>query len=147
MSMPRRIELCFGAAPWLRRAQRLAFLLAVLALGLSPAAWPWRLATLVTLAGAWWFEERRAIRNGDRGRMVLLLDGRVRLDRDGTEQYGLATGVSWVSRWFCVLRLADDDGGRKHSCVVCASENHPDDYRRLLACLRLGAFERRESAA
>ena len=82
MSMPRRIELCFGAAPWLRRAQRLAFLLAVLALGLSPAAWPWRLVALVTLAGAWGFEERRAIRNGDRGRMVLLLDGRVRLDRD-----------------------------------------------------------------
>jgi hypothetical protein len=147
MSLPQRIELRFGAAPWLRRAQRLAFLLAALALGLSPAAWPWRLAALAILAGAWWFEERRAVRSDDRGRMVLQLDGRVRLDRDGTEQHGLAGGAAWVSRWFCVLRWADNEHGHNRSCLVCASGNHPDDYRRLLACLRLGAFERRGSTA
>ena len=144
MSMPRRIELRFGVAPWLRSAQRLAFLLAILALGLSPAAWPWRIAALVALAIAWCFEERRATRRDQAGQLVLFADGRLRLDRDGAEQYGLAMAAAWVSRWFCVLRWADNEEGRTRTCLICASENHPDDYRRLLTCLRLGAFENRE---
>lgn len=143
--MPRHLELRFGVAPWLRSAQRLAFLLAVLALGLSPAAWPWRIAALAALAIAWRFEERRAMLRDQAGRLALHLDGRLRLDRDDAEQHGLAMGAAWVSRWFCVLRWVDNEEGRTHTCLVCASENHPDDYRRLLTCLRLGAFENREA--
>ena len=44
---------------------------------------------------------------------------------------------AWVSRWFCLFRLADPVTGRSHPCLVCASRNTPDSYRRLLVLLRM----------
>ena len=79
--------------------------------------------------------------------LVLHLDGRLELRDDGSEIHGVARPEAWTSRWFCVLRWTRNDIGRHCNSLVCASENHPDDYRRLLTWLRLGAFREGEGAA
>lgn len=137
-----------GAAPWLNTMRRLAFLLAGLGLVISGASWAWILVAILALvAAAWW--SRRPGASGQRAsaRFALHADGRLTSRENGSEIHGLAGRAAWVSRWFCVLRWTDVDGGRSHTSLVCASENHADDYRRLLAWLRLDVFRVREGAA
>lgn len=146
VSMPPRIELRSGTAPWLHRAQRLAYLLAALGLLFSPAAWPWQSASIAALACAWVVSERHASRHSTPGRLVLHLDGRLLLSKAGKDRHGIPVRGAWVSRWFCIVRWSDNHNGLHHNTLVCASENHPDDYRRLLAWLRLDAFGKQEAA-
>ena len=148
MSMPLRIEVKSGAAPWLIASRRLAFLLAGLGLVFPPIAWPWALGALLALLVSWAWTELM-IADCRRGPMplVLHLDGRLQLRNGGQDIHGVARPEAWTSRWFCVLRWTRNDIGRNCNSLVCASANHPDDYRRLLTWLRLGAFREGERAA
>ena len=147
MSMPLRIEVKSGAAPWLLASRRLAFLLAGLGLVFSPIAWPWTLGTLLVLLVSWAWAERPGAecRHGPVP-LVIHLDGRLLFRDNGRETHGVARPEAWISRWFCVLRWRQDVGGHKCNSLVCASENDPEDYRRLLTWLRLGAFRGGKSA-
>ena len=44
---------------------------------------------------------------------------------------------SWSSRWISVLPLRELQNGRTRYGIFSASDNHPDEYRRLLLWLRL----------
>jgi hypothetical protein len=43
----------------------------------------------------------------------------------------------WVSGWFCSVAVNPARGGRKRFLIICASDNDPDEYRRLLRFLRM----------
>ena len=143
--MPERIELLTGAARWLSALQGLVALAAACVLLTAPAPWAWRLGALVALSLFTLIAAGLPPGWQARGKLVLNLDGRVRVtDADG-ETEGLVNGGAWVSPWFCVLHwMALEGGARRHS-LLCASLNRADDYRRFLCWARLGAFSGRES--
>ena len=132
------LDLRLGPSRWLKAAQILLALLGILAILVSPANWMWKLGSILLLilvsvsVHAWSAHQGRS--------------GAIRLYPDGTAFLRTASGQEinaiqgphgWVSRWLCVMTLCDADSRAKHHCVICASENHPDEYRRLLKFLRM----------
>ena len=142
--MPDRIELVAGAAPWLERARVATLLLAVISLGLAGTAWAWKLVSLGLLAGIHLAGLSRWRVHAKRSPIVLKREAGDIVSETGNSYRVLQEGYSWLSRWFCVFRLADQDTAQCTTYLVCASENHADDYRRMLVWLRLHpASERR----
>ncbi|MBT8047909.1 MAG: hypothetical protein HKN57_02850 [Xanthomonadales bacterium] len=138
MPGPDPIRLCFGMSRRLKFAHVLIALAGLLAILQSPAGWPWQAGSLLLLGCAVgglyaWFAWRP-----QRGVMLLLPDGTAEIQwlKGSSRRVALDTRA-WATRWFCVLPLLEAENGRHHHCVVCASENRPDAYRRLLVTLRM----------
>lgn len=132
------LEIRFGGCLWLKAAEALLAVLGLLAILVSPANWKWKIASIVLLVLLGFFLHARSI-HGNRS-------GIIRLGADSTALLQTASGLTinavqgphgWSSRWVSVLTLVETDDGRKHHCVICASENRPDDYRLFLKQLRM----------
>ena len=134
--MPDRIELRSGAAPWLYQAQTLAFAAAAILLLTATTPWLWKTAALAVLLLVHFHALGHTRRLHPTRKLVLRLDHSLRLYEGNSETDGTTGEGAWISRWLCVLRWTAGDGSRRIS-LVCASENHVDDYRRLLVFLRL----------
>lgn len=133
-----RLELRFGAARWVFTFQRWLVVMAAACLLFSSSQWPWTAASLfallmVHLAGLSYLSRVQAP-----GRLVLHADGGFLLETGAETQEGTLGTAAWISRWLCVVRFKGLETGVGRPCLVCASENRPDDYRRLLVRLRLG---------
>jgi hypothetical protein len=132
------LELKFGNSPWLRAVHSLVSASGVLAVLISPANAVWKasaigLLLLVALA----IHFRSSNMNG-RGTICLQQDGTAQLlTPDGHKASAVLHANGWATRWLCVLRLYESAKHRHHYCVICASENPPDPYRRLLVNLRM----------
>lgn len=131
-----RLELVCGAPHWLLGLQWLLVLLAALCLLFAPSPWPWiaisiSLLMAVHLAGLVYLRRAQAP-----GTIHLHLDGSLRLQSLAQELDGELLPSAWISRYLCVLRWKPLSASSR-PCLVCASENHPDNYRRLLVRLRL----------
>ena len=132
------LDVHFGASRSFKAAQALLASLGLVAILASPADWKWKLGSMVLLLLlALWVHSKSG--NGQQA-------GTIRLFEDGTALLSTTSRRhvnafqaphGWVSRWFSVLVLLEADGDRKHFCLVCASDNHPDEYRRLLKFLRM----------
>lgn len=112
-----------------------------LAILLSASPWQW-----TTLAFLGLFLVDRLVARGVRLRhapatATLGLDGVLRLERGGREQLATWTGRAWVCRWFCVVDWESLSGPRRGRALVCAADNHPNDFRRLRVLLRLAPGE------
>jgi len=77
-------------------------------------------------------------RKSQSGSISLLPDGTAHLmTLAGRKADARLKENNWITRWFCVLALFEPDRDRRYYCVICASENRPDEYRRLLKFLNM----------
>jgi hypothetical protein len=135
--MPDRIELRGGACGWLAQLQWVVATVAAILLLTLSTPWHWKLATWAALSFVYGFLLRHNTQRHPPSRLLMRLDGTLLLLNAGVELDGVVEGA-WVSRWLCVIHwTATGDNRRQHS-LVCASDNTPDDFRRLLVLLRLG---------
>ena len=137
--MPERISLVTGASALLRALGLLVVILAAAAIATSASPWQWKAGALLLLAAAAWFSFRGARGSRHAGSGTLNLDGTA-IESRGREDVLLQyTGHARVSSLFSVIHFNEIDSSRKCSWLVCASNNHPDDYRRMLGYLRLSS--------
>jgi len=106
---------------------------------MAPASLGWKLGAWSALA----FVSRRAQvaspMKSQSGWFELRRDGTARMRfLDGTKSRAVLKENAWSVSWFSVLALFEPASGRHYYCVVCASENAPNDYRRLMQHLKLG---------
>jgi hypothetical protein len=132
------LMLRFGPSAGLTVIQSVAAFLGVLAIVVSSADMVWKLGACSLLV----FVARRvhaaSISKSQSGWFELLQDGTARMNFDGGRQsHSVLKENAWAIRWLCVLTLFEPESGRHYHCVVCASENPPDEYRRLLRHLNM----------
>jgi len=133
------LEVRFGAGRRLKVAQVLLALLGLLAIIITPANWVLKLGGIFLLIPVSYLVHAWSVHQSRSGVIQLFPDGRVFLRTVSGQEKNAALGPDgWVSRWLCILTLYEVDYGTKHNYVICASENHPDEYRRLLKLLRMG---------
>ena len=132
------LDVRFGVSRWLQVAFLILVLLGLLAILITAASWAWKFGSILLLIlasvaiHAWSVHQSRA------GAIQLLADGTALLRTvSGQEIKAILGRHSWVSRWVCVVALYVVDNNTKHHCVICAAENHSDEYRRLLKLLRM----------
>ena len=132
------LEVRFGHSYWLMLAQTLVASLGLLAILVTPANWKWKISGIIVLVLAAWFVHTKSDHSSRSGAIRLFADGRALLSMDSRPEINAVQGRhGWVSRWFSILTLLEASNGKKYFCVICASENHPDEYRRLLKFLRM----------
>lgn len=137
--MPDRINLVTGGCFLLSVLGYAVSILAVAGISTSGSSWPWKGVALVILAAAFWFSFRGTAESRISGTGMLSLDGTAEIS-NGREKVLLEyTGQAWVSSIFSVIHFRECDSGKRSSWLVCAANNHPDDYRRMLGYLRLGS--------
>ena len=132
------LELKFGNSPWLRAVHSLVSASGVLAVLISPANAVWKASAIVLLLLVALAIHFRSSKINGRGTICLQQDGTAELlTPDGHKARVVLHANGWATRWLCVLRLYESEKHRHHYCVICASENPPDPYRRLLVNLRM----------
>jgi hypothetical protein len=140
MIVAERLSLQTGSGAWLEFSRLALVFLATAALVSTPTAWAWRLAALVLLAVTYRLSRKRMRRNRFDLHLTLFSDGTAVATGQGCAERTLtwpARGV-WASRRLCILPVREDARADIIYCVILASRNNPDDYRRLLSWLRLG---------
>lgn len=138
MTAPDFVEVRFGHSNGLRAAQALLASLGILAILISPANWIWKLLSILLLILLACFVHAGSVHEDRSGAIRLHADGTAVLRTPCRREVNAVQGQhGWVSRWFSVLTLYETGIGGKYFCVVCATENHPDEYRRLLKFLRM----------
>lgn len=135
--MPDKIKLVTGNSKLLTTLGYAVSILAVAGIVSSGSQWVWQGSALFVLAVASWLVFRRSSESLYRGTGMLFPDGTAVELRSHEEVHLEFTGQAWVSSLFSVIHFLESDSGRKCSWLVCAANNHPDDYRRMLGFLRL----------
>jgi hypothetical protein len=132
------LQLRFGESRRLAAAHYLVTFLALCAILSAPAQLSWKLiltALLLVMHFSGRISANRPAQNGD---LHLFHDGAVYLKTaDGQEAQAFTGKHGWASRWLSVLPLIEEGNGRRRYCVVCASKNTDDEYRRLLVWMRM----------
>jgi len=133
-----RLDLVCGATPRLFRLQWVLFVIAAVCLLASASSWPWTAAALSALVAVHLSARACLASKQPHGRLVLRDDGNLELERNGASTPGTLLQRAWISRWLCVITWENLETGTRHPCLVCASRNTADEFRRLLVRLRLG---------
>lgn len=133
------IDLRTGEDTWLKVIRWIIFLLAMTSLLLAETSWAWKALSLTALSFTAIMIHLRTWRGEDFIRIRLYRDGMVTLLSDGgVEVPAVLEGTPWASSWVSILPVGRFDRWPRQQLLVCRSTNHPDDYRHLLSCLRLG---------
>jgi hypothetical protein len=134
------LEVNFSPAAWMMWAHALISLLGIVAVMISPGSWTWK----IFLSSAVIFAFVLIAVNMADSRFT----GVIRLFHDGTAVFWTASekrvfatlgNRNWVSPWLCSVPVYQARGGNKRFLVICASNNDPQEYRRLLKFLRMRA--------
>ncbi len=131
-----------GAAGWLIHAPLMLAVVAGLGLLTAPTSTVAKLAALAALTAGYRICSNGWRRAAHPGRLQLFRDGWAILEQAGKEQHAEAAGSPWVTPWICVIPLKTAAGAAMMPCMVCASGNRPEDFRRLRVLLRLGSEHR-----
>lgn len=132
------LRLNFGFSPWLRALQWFVALLGAMAVLLTPAGWIWKCSILFILVIAASVAYAGTLKPGRCGQVMLFQDGIAQIFfSDGKVADVLLKENAWISRRLCVLALIEPDSRRQYHCVICASENATDQFRRLLKFLKM----------
>ena len=131
------LEVRFGRSSWMDAAEALLALSGLTAILISPAIGSWKLASALLLLAGYLVLRRLAAGKNRAGMLRLFEDGTARIVSNDRVREAVATPHGWTSRWFSVIILRELSGGRIRRCLVCRSENHPEDYRNLLKFLRM----------
>lgn len=137
MSPSDYIDLRCGSSRGLRLAHIAVTLLAGLGIVITHSAWSWKILTLLALLATYLFTSLKMKKNEVPGSLRLFSDGAATLEYADRETLILQSSHAWVSRWICVLPLRSRPGADIIYCMILASNNHSDNYRQLLACLRM----------
>ncbi len=135
--MPDYIELRSGNSPWMGVAHVIVTGLGVIAVSTTESAWEWKSGVLVLLAVTYYFTSRQFRTKAAPGKIRLFRDGSAVLSTDGVKIQAVRGLSGWASRWLCVIPFEHFSGGHLCRSIVCASANHPDDYRQLLVWLQM----------
>ena len=140
MSAAERLVLRTGPGPLLEAGHLALAVLAAVALLSAPTAWAWRLPALVLLALTYLVTRRRMKRQCPDFRLFLFSDGTALAEDSECKENTLnwPAGHAWASRQLCMLPVNECANADIIHCVILASRNNADDYRRLLSWLRLG---------
>jgi hypothetical protein len=134
---PESLTVRTGQAAWLRHAFPALAAIACLGLLTAPTTIALKVLALAALL-AFYRIGRRAWRRAVRiGRLQIYRDGPGLLLRNGEEQRVETAGPAWITPWICVIPLKTVPGAAMIRCMVCASENRPENFRRLRVWLRL----------
>lgn len=146
MIVVERLSLQTGSGALLESCHPALATLAAVALLSTPAAWPWKLSALVLLALTYLLSRRRMQLNGPGFHLTLFSDGTAVAAGQGQSERALTwpTATAWASRRLCILPVSEGTDADIIYCVILASKNNPDDYRRLLSWLRLGVGTKTE---
>jgi len=137
---PGFIELRVGEAIWMTAARLIITALAGLSLLLANTSWDWRLFALAALLLSSVLIHFRLHGFAGTRRMRLYANGAITLlHHDRTEQHASLHNDAWVSRWVTVIGIERLDRGSTRRLIIAKSINDPENYRRLLKLLRLGA--------
>ncbi len=132
------IELQTGEAAWTGLARLIIAGLALSSLLFAPTDLLFKLIAIAALAFMTvlvWLRRRVSIlslRLYDNGMVTLLTT----LD---TEIPAVLESGAWTTPWVSILPVGRLDRWPKQKLVISRSKNHPDNYRRMLKYLRLGA--------
>jgi hypothetical protein len=138
MAQPDTLELKFGEGRWLQTGHGAVTLLAFASILFTPSHTAWKIVALSLLVLVHAVSAAPAKQRANRGVLRLWRDGSARIQAsDGRETGAQCSPRGWSSQWFSVLVVKEHDSKRTRRCVVCASENVPDDYRRLRVWMRL----------
>jgi len=133
------IDLQTGEGGWLKVIRWILFLLALTSLLLVETSWVFKALSLAALSFTLIIIHLTARRGENFNRIRLYRDGMVTLITDsGEEVPAVLEGTPWATNWVSVLPVGRFDRWPRQQLLVCRSTNHPDDYRHLLNCLRLG---------
>jgi hypothetical protein len=141
--MRRALELRPGPCAWEAGARYGLAVLGIVSVMLAPTDWTWKGIALAALAVVWRLGAEPSADAG-RPKLTLFPDGTATLARNGREQPAELTGRAWLSRVFCVLEVQPLDAEGAEWLRICASNQPPRAYRRLLGVLRLRALAARE---
>ena len=134
------IDVRTGASGWMRLVHISIFLMTMIALIASNAALPAKILAIGALLLAFGMIARGLARLHAPGRLRVFADGVgwVSDNRTGqqAEKQIRVLDHAWASRWFCMVPCRRLESGNRRDVMVCASDNDPDDYRRLLTALR-----------
>jgi hypothetical protein len=138
LSVPSNLILRFGTSRLLKALPLAISVIGVIAILISPAGWAWKISVLAALAGTIICVNVQSRGHYESGTIALFSDGTARLKSADSQQ--LRANLlenAWTSQWFCVVALIEPESSRHYYCVVCASENVSDEYRRLLRFLHM----------
>jgi hypothetical protein len=112
--------------------------LGVVAILVTPAALGWKLCSVLALFFTASTGFVFSLKESQSGSIDLIQDGTALVEtREGRRFQAQLKENAWATRWLCVLTLFEQESGRHYYCVICASENSPDEYRRLLKYLNM----------
>ena len=133
------IDLQTGEDSWLKVIRWILFLLALISLLLAETSWAWKALSLAALSFTLVMIHLSTRRGENIIRIRLYRDGMVTLLTDESVEFpAVLEGTPWATSWVSVLPVGRFDRWPRQQLLVCRSTNHPDDYRHLLSCLRLG---------
>jgi hypothetical protein len=120
----------------LRFARQALGLLGLYALVTSTAEPRWVAAAVCVLVAAYLVSGSYPPGGRAFERLVLRVDGSAIIHTSQGVVHAQQYGGGWSSRLCSVVVLREVLSGRRVRCLVCSSENLPDDYRRLLVRMR-----------
>lgn len=126
-----------GGARWLEMTQGLVAFIAGLAILFTQSSWILKAFVLIALAATYLAGALKMRKDRSSGELRLFTDGTAIHDRGSQRCVAVQGSPAWVSRWFCMIPLVKHSGTDIIYCMICASNNHPDNYRRLLIWLRM----------
>ena len=133
------IDLRTGEGSWLKVIRWILYLLALTSLLAAETPWAWKALSLAALSFTLVMIHLSSRRGENFIRIRLYRDGMVTLLTDeGAEVPAVLEGTPWATSWVSILPVGRFDRWPRQQLLVCRSTNHPDDYRHLLSCLRLG---------
>ena len=128
-----------GEGAWLKAARIILLVLALLHLLTASISPVWKALTISVLLLVFGLSCWKAHQIAGIQRLRLYRNGMVTLVQlDGPEIPAVLEGESWVSAQVSVLPVGRFDQWPRQQLLVCRSNNHPDAYRQMLRCLRLG---------
>lgn len=137
MTLPDCIDLHSGSSRWLSILHVAISLLAGWVILLTHSPWAWKILTLSALLLVHFVSTFKMRRNCPSGPVRLFRDGAALLRLEGDDIAAVQSDHAWTSRWICVFPLRKSASADIIYCMVCASNNQPDNYRQLLAWLRM----------
>jgi hypothetical protein len=132
--MPERIQLISGNPGWLLSARFALVLVAALNILFCAISPGWKMALMVALALVLLICPSGI---GSRIEWCMRSDGTLASDGKSEYSFRVVERSAWLSRWVSVFRIRDMNSGKVRTCVVPATLNHQDDYRRMLVFLRM----------
>jgi hypothetical protein len=144
MAASELLELHCGESAGFRLARVAVIGFGLMVILVAQTEWAWKMLLAATLVGSQIVLGKRAARQSVEGLIRLRRDGTaVLFGDDGSVCHAVQLTGRWITRWMSLLPLRETGSRRRRYCLVCASCNSPDSYRRLLVWSRLNPASRR----